>query len=100
MARTTAARATLPLLSMCAVFSCVQTMVWLPVFGFLTCPQMLIHVIVHGGCTDTVRESALETDSGKKKKEEGKKIKKSLAAPGIRTRFSIAPGFSVEGSSN
>ena len=30
--------------------------------GFLTCEQMLMHVIVHGGCTDTVRESALEAD--------------------------------------
>ena len=25
---------------------------------------MSIHVIAHGGCTDTVRESALEVDSG------------------------------------
>ena len=29
---------------------------------FLTCTQMLMHVISHGGCTDTVRESALNTD--------------------------------------
>ena len=26
---------------------------------------MLMHAIVHGGCTDTVRESALKVDSGK-----------------------------------
>ena len=30
--------------------------------GFLTCEQILMHVIVHRGCTDTVRESALEAD--------------------------------------
>ena len=28
---------------------------------------MLMHVIAHGGCTDTVRESALEVDSGGEK---------------------------------
>ena len=28
--------------------------------------MMLMHVIAHGGCTDTVRESALEVDSGRK----------------------------------
>ena len=58
--------------------------------------QMLVHAIVHESCTDTVRESALEIDSGKKKKEEeGKKInkKKSLAASKTRTRVSIAPVF-------
>ena len=38
------------------------------------------------GCTDTVRESALEADSASKK---------SLAAPGTRTRASLAPGISV-----
>ena len=34
---------------------------------FLTYIQMLMHVIAHGGCTDTVRESALKADSGRKK---------------------------------
>ena len=34
--------------------------------GFLTCTQMLMHAIAHGGCTDTVRASALEVDSGRK----------------------------------
>ena len=34
--------------------------------GILTCTQMLMHVIAHAGCTDTVRESALEVDSGSK----------------------------------
>ena len=28
--------------------------------------MMLMHVIAHGGCTDTVRESASEADSGRK----------------------------------
>ena len=27
---------------------------------------MLVHVIAHGGCTDTVRESPLEVDSERK----------------------------------
>ena len=35
-------------------------------WGFLTCAQMLMHAIAHGGCTDTVRESALKVDSGRK----------------------------------
>ena len=34
--------------------------------GSLTCEQMLMHAIAHEGCTDTVRESALKADSGKK----------------------------------
>ena len=32
--------------------------------GFVTCAQLLMHAIAHGGCTD--RESALEVDSGRK----------------------------------
>ena len=36
------------------------------VWRFLNCAQMLLHAIAHGGCTDTVRESALEADSGRK----------------------------------
>ena len=28
--------------------------------------QMLMHAIAHMGCTDTVRESALKVDSGRK----------------------------------
>ena len=32
--------------------------------GCLTCTRILMHVIAHGGCTDTVRESALKVDSG------------------------------------
>ena len=34
--------------------------------GFLTYAQMLLQAIAHGGCTDTVSESALEVDSGRK----------------------------------
>ena len=34
--------------------------------GFLTCRQMLVHAIAHGDCTDTVDESALEADFGRK----------------------------------
>ena len=32
----------------------------------LTCVQMLMHAIAHGGCTDSVSESALKVDSGRK----------------------------------
>ena len=57
-----------PFLSMCAVFSCVQTMVWLPMFGiFNVCTDVTsTHAIAHWGCTGTVRESVLEDDSGRK----------------------------------
>ena len=34
--------------------------------GFLTCAQMLMHAIAHGGCTDTVRESEPQVDSERK----------------------------------
>ena len=34
--------------------------------GSLTCADMLLHAIAHGGCSDTVRQSALEADSGRK----------------------------------
>ena len=57
-----------PFLTMNAVFSCVQTMVWLPMFRIFNTfsPQTLMHAIAQGGCTDTVRESALEIDCGRK----------------------------------
>ena len=45
------------------VFSCIQTLVGCQCLGFLTCAQMLMHAIAHGGCADTVRESALEVGS-------------------------------------
>ena len=45
-------------------------MVWLPVFGVFNdiynVRTLLMYAIEHGGCTDTVRESALEVDSGRK----------------------------------
>ena len=54
-------------LSVCVVSSCVQTIVWLPVcLGCLTCLHKLMHGITHGGCADTVRESAPEVDPGGK----------------------------------
>ena len=34
--------------------------------GSLTCAQMFMHRIAHEGCSDTVRESALKVDSGRK----------------------------------
>ena len=41
-------------------------MVGLPVFGIFTCARMLMHVIAHRGCANTMRQSALEVDSGRK----------------------------------
>ena len=34
--------------------------------GFLTCAQMLMHAVAHGGCANTVRKSALKVDPGRK----------------------------------
>ena len=79
-----------PFLSVCAVFSCVQTAVQLPAFGIVNVRTDVMHAIAHGGCTDTVRESAPEADSGRK----------ILCRTGTRTRVSIAPGFSVWHSTN
>ena len=41
-----------------------RTLTWTT--RYLTCTQMLVHAISHGGCTDTVRESALKVDSRRK----------------------------------
>ena len=42
-------------------------MVWLLVLGILKVHKMLMHTIAHVDCTaNTVRESALKVDSGKK----------------------------------
>ena len=46
---------------------------------------MLMHATAHGGCTDTVRESALNVNS---------------VTPGTPTRVNIVPGFSVGHSTN
>ena len=51
--------------------------------GFVTCAQMLMHATAHGGRTNTVRESALEADSGRK----------YLAARGNQTRIGVASVF-------
>ena len=56
-----------PLLLVCAAF-CVCSINGMAarVWEFLTCAQVLMHAIAHGGCTDTVRESAMEIYSGRK----------------------------------
>ena len=46
---------------------------------------MLLHVITHGGCTETVRECALEAVSGRK----------IACRSGTRTCVSVACGFSI-----
>ena len=56
-----------PFLSVCVIFSSIQTMVWLPVFAiFNVCTDVDVCDSTQGGCADTVRESALEADSGRK----------------------------------
>ena len=55
-----------PFLSVCVVFVCVQTMVWLPVFGIFNVRTDVDASIALGGCTDTGRESALQADYGRK----------------------------------
>ena len=68
-----------PFLPVCSIFVCPDSGIQLPVFGifrltgrktpiftylgFLTCTQML-HAVAHGGCADTVMESALKVYSG------------------------------------
>ena len=49
----------------CAVFLCPDNGTAASAWDFLTCAQMLMHAIAHGGCTDTVRESAQEVDCEK-----------------------------------
>ena len=64
---TAAARAALPIrISVCSIFVCPNSGMAASVLGFLTCAQKLLQTIAHGGCTDTVRESALKVDTGKK----------------------------------
>ena len=52
-----------PFLSAC-VRACVRACVCVCVcsisVGFLTCAQMMMHAIAHGGCMESVRESALQ----------------------------------------
>ena len=49
-----------------AVFSCIQTKVWLQALRIFDVRKMLMRVTAHEGCTDTVRESALKVDSWRK----------------------------------
>ena len=72
-----------PFLSVRAVFSCVQTMVWLPVFG-------IFNVRVDVDSCNCTAQRLLESLHWKLTLGE-----KSLAALGSRTRVSTAPGFSV-----
>ena len=51
-------------------------------WGFLTCAQMLMHAIAHGGCTDTVRESTVELGE-----------KKSLPRRGLEPASKLRPAF-------
>ena len=58
------------------------------VFGFVTCAQMLMHAIAHGGSTEESMHRKLTLGE------------KSFAAPRTRTRLSIALGLSVGRSTN
>ena len=57
-----------PFLSVCSIFVCSNSVSgnWYDCqcLGFSMCAQMLMHAIAHGhgGCMDTIRESALEID--------------------------------------
>ena len=85
---TAAARAALPIPnSACGIFACPDKRYGCQCLESLTSAQMLMPAIAHEGCTDTVKESALKVDSGRK----------SLAAPGIRTRLGGVP---VRGSTS
>ena len=59
---TAAARAALPIPTVCTVFLCPHNSMAASV-GFLTCTQMLVHATAHWGCTNTVHKSALQVDS-------------------------------------
>ena len=62
---------------------CVQTVVWVPVFGIQNFAHIPSYMHCNTNCTEIM---TLE--------------RKSLAATGNRTRVSIAPGFSVPRSTN
>ena len=79
-----------PFIPVWVVFICVQTMVWLPLFGIYNMHINDVCVWLHTRAVRTPSESALKADSGRK----------TLAAPGTRTRVSVAPGFSVGRSTN
>ena len=56
--------------------------------GIFNVTQMLMHTTAHGGCNDTVRESALKADSARK-----------IPCRTVRV-LEPAPGFSVGRSTN
>ena len=63
----TAARATLPIPNnVCGIFVYPNKRMGFQWWRSLTCLQMLAHAIAHEGCTDTVRESPLKVDCGRK----------------------------------
>ena len=60
-------RAVIPIsASVYSIFMCPNNGVAVSVWDFLTCAQCWCVRFAHGGCTDTVRESALKADSGRK----------------------------------
>ena len=75
----------------CAVVSCVQTMVPLPVFGIFNVHTDVGAATVHGGCTDTVRQSALKIDPGRKD---------PLPHKGLEPGSVLQPGFSIRHSTS
>ena len=83
-------RAALPILSACAVFSCVQTVVCLPACG------------IFNKRTDVDACSCTRGLHGRRKRVCRKLTlgEKYLATQGTRTRVSIAPGLSVGCSTN
>ena len=50
----------------CSSFVCPNNGIWLLVFRTVNVRTGVGHAIAHGSCTDTVRKSALEADSGRK----------------------------------
>ena len=64
---TAAVRAALPIPNSArGILVCPNKKYGCQCLGALTCAQMLMHAIAHGGCTDTARESALKVDSARK----------------------------------
>ena len=63
---TAAARTVLPTLtSACSISMCPNS-VAAGVWNFKMCAQISMHVTAHSGCANTVRESALKVNSGRK----------------------------------
>ena len=61
------ARAALPSpINVCSIFYVSKQWSGCQGSGFLMHAVMLMHMIAHVGCTDIVKQSALETDSGRK----------------------------------